>query len=400
MGNGICSCSNEDIYNPNNNISFYANSIENGKESFDGTSKLNKSNQIESNTSKNMTNKDFLFLNRNKSMISLNENNENEKERNRNISFLNMINDNETRIFNKNESEVNLKQVIEKENLKMRDYENNKIHKIILGNKEEEVFYYEGEIKNGIYNGFGLLKLENEVYKGEFSNGNKHGYGELYNSTDSSRISSIVSLTSNTSNSITRLNSINSNFYIGQFENNQKEGLGKETIFNKSTGKEEFEGEFKQNKRDGYGKLRLLNGTIYKGQFKDGEMNGQGELIWKEDKSYIGQMENGKLNGFGIYIVKDYVYIGNYKNSRKEGLGMLSQKKKNYYIIGMSRNDSFIGIGLTINENLEKVVKFRKDNDFKEIDDISKGKYSKYKKMIVGFRSYYDCVVELVKEFS
>lgn len=394
MGNGICSCSNEDIYNPNNNISFYANSIENGKESFDGTSKLNK---IDSNTSKNTANKDFLFLNKDKSMVSLNENNENnENERNRSISFNNMRNDNENRVSNKNESEINLRKIIEKENMKMKDYENKKIHKLILGNKEEEVYYYEGEMKNGIYNGFGLLKQEKEVYKGEFLNGDKVGYGELYNSTDLSRISSITSLKSNTSNSITRLNSINSNFYIGEFENNEKEGLGKESIFTLTIGKEEFEGEFKKNKRNGYGKLVLSNGTIYRGEFKDGEMNGQGELIWKEDKSYIGQMENGKLNGFGIYKVKDYVYIGFYKNSRKEGLGMLSQKKKSYYIIGISRNDSFIGIGLTINEGVEKVVKFRKDNDFKEIDDISKSKYSKYKKMIFGFRSYYDSV----KEFS
>ena len=130
---------------------------------------------------------------------------------------------------------------------------------------------YQGEFKNGKYNGYGTFKFSNGVeYQGEFKNGKYNGIGQSkYKSGDK---------------------------YNGRFKNNKKHGYG---IYMFKSGNK-YKGEFKNDLIHGRGEFSYLAGDTYIGEFKYGKREGKGTFIWANGLKDKGEFKNDKLNGFAI----------------------------------------------------------------------------------------------------
>ena len=100
---------------------------------------------------------------------------------------------------------------------------------------------YEGNWKNGVKEGQGMLKTYiGEVYTGEFKNNKYNGKGKFDSGTS---------------------------VYEGDFVNGKKEGKGTE-----KSAVSIYVGDFKNGKRDGKGKLtKMMSNTVQEGTFKEGK---------------------------------------------------------------------------------------------------------------------------------
>lgn len=147
---------------------------------------------------------------------------------------------------------------------------------------------YEGDLKNYIREGNGVIKCKNYTYDGEFVNDKKQGKGKLiYNE--------------------------NGNIYEGEFNNDDINGYGTYTFSNKHIYQGQFynglfhgkgmykwpdgcyfNGEYVHGVREGMGEYKFTNGKIYEGPFTKGKPNGKG-IIKSGGKNYKCEFENGKL---------------------------------------------------------------------------------------------------------
>ena len=132
-----------------------------------------------------------------------------------------------------------------------------------------------GTWRNGQFSGWGReIKNNGEVFEGKYNNGKINGKG-IYKYRDI--------------------------LYIGDFENNIRQGKGE-----KICKYYYYKGEFKNDKIDGYGKIQFINSRDgkmeYEGFFKQNNIEGEGLMKWKNGNIYKGYMKNGKMNGYGTFI--------------------------------------------------------------------------------------------------
>ena len=87
------------------------------------------------------------------------------------------------------------------------------------------------------------------------------------------------------------------------------------------------------------------DGDVYQGQWKDGKSNGKGTLIDDAGSIYIGDWEDDKQHGVGkeIWDKGALVYIGQFVDSDKTGLGTLTHDNNTYY--GYFEHSKFHGDG-------------------------------------------------------
>ena len=205
-------------------------------------------------------------------------------------------------------------------------------------------------------NGLGqyIDNLNNEEFIGEYKNNVPNGFG-IYRNIISQR-KCIGYFKVNGLNDIGIEESLEDAYtYQGQFDKNQKHGLGilhwKEGI--------KYEGEFYRGQMTGYAIIKYPRYKIYKGQMKNGVMDGFGEFNWIGGKKYLGYYKNDKRNGFGIFLWQIP------KINIEEGLSDLNNVKgyigfwSDGYMdgLGMKINDGKINIGLWKNGvKMEKIV--------------------------------------------
>lgn len=113
---------------------------------------------------------------------------------------------------------------------------------------------YEGEVVNGMRNGFGMFKCSTQrvSYIGHWCNGRRHGKGSIYYN---------------------------------------QEG----TCWHK--------GDWVQNIKKGWGIRCYKSGNIYEGQWEDNMRHGEGRMRWlTANEEYTGRWERGLQNGFGTHM--------------------------------------------------------------------------------------------------
>ena len=145
---------------------------------------------------------------------------------------------------------------------------------------------YLGTLKNGIFDGNGILSSDDNkyLYNGEWKDGVKHGKGQLI--TEKIK-------------------------YSGKFENDQFSGRG---ILCDDKGNI-YEGDFLNGKFEGYGHYKMSNGDNYIGEFKNGLFDGKGQLTDKNGNVFDGDFVKGKKEAFGVIITNKGEKIeGKYKN--------------------------------------------------------------------------------------
>ena len=131
------------------------------------------------------------------------------------------------------------------------------------------------------------MQFSNGNYIGEFENNKKNGQG-TYNRNDGSK-------------------------YTGEWRDGNRHGLGTQIY---SSGAK-YIGEFEGDEKHGQGSWYLPNGDKFEGEWKFDERNGEGIFIWANSGGkYIGSFLDGKKAGRGTYIWKDNtIYVGSWRDN-------------------------------------------------------------------------------------
>ena len=185
--------------------------------------------------------------------------------------------------------------------------------------KNESCSIYEGNVKDGLYHGFGSLYRENGelFYKGYFKYGKFHGYGKFF-----SNLGKIQ--------------------YRGYWKKGHRNGMG---IQYHSNGEVMYKGKWKFNLWEGFGFFFTFEGKkIYEGFFHSSLRHGYGIHFNHEKIRYIGNWKNDFPYGQGIsfYSNGKIEYQGGWKQGYRHGQGILfcketSRPKQN----GLWKNDFF-----------------------------------------------------------
>jgi hypothetical protein len=102
-------------------------------------------------------------------------------------------------------------------------------------------------------------------------------------------------------------------------------------------GSDYYIGEFKDDERNGKGKLAWKNGAVYEGEFVDGFRSGNGTNVFASGAKYEGRWLNNQFNGFGKYTFarddnkgRDYA-VGHWTDDKLDGKGELKWRNGSTY---------------------------------------------------------------------
>jgi hypothetical protein len=131
-----------------------------------------------------------------------------------------------------------------------------------------------------------------------------------------------------------------------------------------------YEGEINDNnKKHGFG-ISTTPLYVRKGTWRDGEFTGWGRESRRNRDVLEGRFINGLLNGKGILKTnKGNIYEGDFVNSLREGYGILKTNRIHY--IGQFKDDKLNGKGII--EFLKEGHKY--EGDFKDNEINGKGKF-------------------------
>ncbi|MBX9745094.1 MAG: hypothetical protein K2X08_07800, partial [Chlamydiales bacterium] len=138
------------------------------------------------------------------------------------------------------------------------------------------------------------------------------------------------------------------NLYIGEKQNDQKEGIGCQFFENRTF----YSGHFKEDQPDGYGRVVFSSQEIYEGEWKNGNPHGVGCWIFSKGAIYAkyeGQFVEGKFSGYGVLtFANGGVYEGEFKEGCFEGYGCFKASKGTIFKGQFSKGTIF-GKGVHIN---------------------------------------------------
>ena len=163
----------------------------------------------------------------------------------------------------------------------------------LLSGKPSKTKKYDGEMKEGRFNGHGTLTTaDGDTYEGEFKDGERNGKGKMV--------------------------WLNRNSYDGEWKNGVMDGEGTY----KWLGGNIYVGHWSKGKQDGRGKFKFLNGNSYEGEYKDGLANGRGRFRWANGDVYDGPWRNELPNGIGTLKIynTDELITGNWHDGCLHGL--------------------------------------------------------------------------------
>ncbi len=90
---------------------------------------------------------------------------------------------------------------------------------------------------------------------------------------------------------------------------------------------EKYEGEWLNDNYNGLGKYTYARDDIdgrdyYIGEFQDGEKNGNGKQIWRNGTTYDGEWQNDLRHGLGVFSNSDgsIIYQGEWENDEQKNL--------------------------------------------------------------------------------
>ena len=185
----------------------------------------------------------------------------------------------------------------------------------------EEIPFYSGELKQNKLTGTGMFQTENYFYEGELVNGVKNGFGKLIiNKTDTNDFGEeIIGIK-----------------YIGNFKNDEKDGEGVLfEIHNNSEHIKRYTGSWKKNMKNGEGLHFINDSLLYAGEFLNDKYNGKGITYFNNGNiMYSGNFEDNCFHGKGIYFYpnKKILFDGTFNySSFSEGTFYDRNDTKHHY---------------------------------------------------------------------
>ena len=108
-----------------------------------------------------------------------------------------------------------------------------------------------------------------------------------------------------------------------------------------------FKGSWRNDKFSGWGRKSFRNGDVFEGKFVDGELNGKGIFKSKDNNStYIGDFVNSKRNGVGELTTNKLHYVGEFKNDELSGKGVIDFLNEGNRYEGEFENNDINGKGI------------------------------------------------------
>lgn len=228
-------------------------------------------------------------------------------------------------------------------------------------------------IAGDCYNGYGIMKLPNTSINEGFFYNSGTGIGInitktvaniLYtvykkNKLANPSIFDVIHFNKNKSKIILSYKS-NKGLYFSADYNNisnvyiDKEGKTKNLGIIKKTGKSS--GCIAGNCESGFGVYKFLNGTLYLGEFKNSRKNGVGYEKYNNGEEYYGEYLNNNRNGYGIYDwapnskVKISKYVGQWVVNKMEGKGTY-YFGENQFNAGFYKDNKLTELITTTNKN-------------------------------------------------
>lgn len=212
---------------------------------------------------------------------------------------------------------------------------------------EEVNEVYEGEVQDGMREGFGVCVYcahGNNLYEGEWHKGREHGKGILMTSQRE-----IIYDGDWVDGKIHGIGTyyMHGDSYSGDYRENTRHGRGSYLLASGSR----YEGEWRDNQRSGKGRFDWPDGSCYEGDWLQGERHGRGRLhlvdirLEADGLTYEGQWAKNEFEGRGVCTYRDgQRYEGMWKGGKKEGRGTLNFPNGASYE-GRFRNDRIDGQG-------------------------------------------------------
>ena len=197
---------------------------------------------------------------------------------------------------------------------------------------------YEGNWKEGIYNGQGSLIFKSkERYDGEWKDNQRDGKGtNIW--PDGMQYKGEWKKNKRSGSGI--LTWPNGTRHEGKWDDDKRCGKGIQTW---PDGRQ-YDGNWKEDAFNGQGTLTLKSGENYEGEWKDDKRSGKGISIQSDGKRYEGEWRDDGINGKGICIYSNgQKYEGEWENANQHGSGTLYDKKGIIIYQGQWENGIFIG---------------------------------------------------------
>ena len=156
---------------------------------------------------------------------------------------------------------------------------------------------YEGELVNGIREGFGrLMYPDGRVYEGEFSAGLPSDSTGVLTFADGHRYSG--TFVAGRMHGYGTFEFANGDVYVGTFDTNSITGTG--TYYWRDSNVT-YEGTVEDGKLHGYGVMQWPDGRSYNGAFSQDKRHGFGIYLSADGSNYRGFFEEGERHGDGVY---------------------------------------------------------------------------------------------------
>lgn len=145
---------------------------------------------------------------------------------------------------------------------------------------------------------------------------------------------------------------INNTCYVGNMENNKRDGAGFRSYEDSSLF---YVGNYKNDLKSGQGKLWSTKKLkwVFEGQWGNDKKNGLGTLL-RDEGTYVGNWIDDRMDGKGkMSWLNGDEYEGDYKQDYRSGIGMMKYRNGDWYK-GEFRNGVLNGKGLYTWKNGEK----------------------------------------------
>lgn len=104
----------------------------------------------------------------------------------------------------------------------------------------------------------------------------------------------------------------------------------------------------------------------YQGNFKNGKKEGLGIYYWNQRQYYSGQFKNNKIHGKGRHVTKELDYKGEFIEGLKDGKGILVNTLKNWKYEGQFKKNKMDGMGTIIWDDKTKFEGEFEENERKK----------------------------------
>ena len=235
-------------------------------------------------------------------------------------------------------------------------------------NSCEEKEIIDNEEKKGlIKEGFGkFIFMDGSEFCGIFHNNALQKYGKYsnINQKNTNNNNNNNNVTKEVEKEIIITDNINYEDFIGIYKNYTPDGFG---IYTNLITNLKITGNFDNRGIYGIGiENSAEGGYIYSGEFKNNKKEGLGTIIWNNGCKYQGEFKNNQMNGTGmIDFSGNNYYQGDIKNGKMEGFGIFFWNDKRKYI-GNYKNDKRNGFGIYISKSINDASESLSevDNDF------------------------------------